>query len=148
MNAPFFEDFIPGRVIQHARGKTVGEAEVVALCHLVLNSAEAHFNDHRMSSTPFGRRLSFGAINVALVIGLTACDTAENAIEEIGIDAVELAAPVFEGDTLYAYSEVLTAEPENARAGVVRFRHLGVNQNGVPVCSLERAVRIRRRAAG
>jgi acyl dehydratase len=111
----------------------------------VLNSAEAHFNDHRMTATPFGRRVCFGAINIALVVGLTACDTAENALDEIGIDAVQLTVPVFEGDTLYAYSEVLACEPENARTGIVRFRHFGVNQDAVPVCSLERTVRMRRR---
>jgi itaconyl-CoA hydratase len=147
MSAPFFEDFVVGDVIRHARGKTLGEMEVVTLCHLVLNSADAHFDNHRMTSTPFGRRVSFGAINVAVVVGLTACDTAQNAVAEIGIDAVQLSAPVFEGDTLYAYSEVLAAEAEDARTGMVRFRHYGVNQREALVCSLERTVRMRRRDA-
>ncbi len=147
MSAPTFDDFVPGLVIQHARGKTIGETDVVALSHLVLNSAEAHFNEQRMTATQFGHRVAFGAITIALVVGLSACDTAEHALEEIGIDAVRLATPLFEGNTLYAFSEVLSAEALDAASGLVRFRHVGVNQDGVLVCSLERTVRLRRRAA-
>lgn len=141
----FFEDFPPGRVIQHARGKTVGEAEVVGLCHLVMNTAEAHFNNDRMRTSPFGRRICFGAVNVSLVIGLAAEDTAENVIDELELDKVVLSTPVLEGDTLYALSEVVEAHNEGGSAGLVRFRHWGINQHGKEVCRLERVVRLRRR---
>lgn len=145
MTGIYFEDFAAGVVIQHARGKTMGEAEVSGLSLRVLNSAEAHFNRDRMAATPFGNRICFGAINVSVVVGLTTCDTAGPGAQEVGIDQVRLAAPVVEGDTLYAFTEVIDTQPENQETGLVRFLHWGVNQKGVIICSLERTVRLKRR---
>ncbi|HLK23627.1 MAG TPA: hypothetical protein VKT30_03110, partial [Caulobacteraceae bacterium] len=56
--------------------------------------------------------------------------------------------PVVHGDTLYAYSEVLSAEPSPERqdAGVVTFRHWGVNQDDKVVFEGERTMLIKRRS--
>ena len=56
----YFEDFVPGTVMRHARGKTVGEIDNVLITNLVLNTAQAHFNQHAMESTRFGERITFG----------------------------------------------------------------------------------------
>lgn len=143
----YFEDFAPGTVIAHARGKTVGETENVLITNLVMNSADAHFNEHKMKDTPFGRRLSYGGVNLSLVIGLAAQDTAEQALAELGMDKIRFTAPVFHGDTLSAYSEVLDAkDADRPDAGEVRFRHWGVNQYGKVVCEGERRVLLKRRS--
>lgn len=48
-------------------------------------------------------------------------------------------APVFHGDTLYAYTEVLAKEDaERDDAGIVRFKHWGLNQDGAVVFEGER----------
>jgi itaconyl-CoA hydratase len=143
----YFENFVVGRKWRHARGKTVGVTENVLLTHLVMNSADAHFNDHKMQSSPFGRVLSYGGVNFSIVIGLAAQDTGENAWQELGLDRIRLKKPVFHGDTLYALSEVLeTRDAEQPDVGEVRFRHVGINQNDAVVCELERRVLIKRRA--
>ena len=55
-------------------------------------------------------------------------------------------APVFHGDTLYAYTEVLANEDaDRPDAGIVRFKHWGVNQDGAVVFEGERTVLIKRR---
>ena len=55
-------------------------------------------------------------------------------------------APVFHGDTLYAYTEVLAVEDADCPdAGAVRFKHTGVNQGGAVVFECERTVLIKRR---
>lgn len=145
MSALVLDSLSVGDVIQHARGKTAGENDVSSLSLLTLNSAEAHFNRDRMAQSSFGDRIAFGAINVAMIVGLAAGDTAEHAIEELGLNAVRLHHPVVEGDTLYAVSEVLEITADRPDSGVVRFRHWGYNQSRVPICSLERTVRLRRR---
>ena len=60
-----------------------------------------------MRDTAFGQRLVFGLVTASLVIGLTTQDCAENAVAELGMDGLRFRAPVFHGDTLYAYSEVI-----------------------------------------
>lgn len=144
----YFEDFRVGDVWRHARGKTIEPLDNVLLTHLVLNTAQAHFNEHAMAGTAVGTRLSYGGVNLAVVLGLAAQDTGENALAELGLDRLRLHRPVVHGDTLYAYSEVIAiADAERADAGVVTFRHYGVNQADELVCEGERRVLIKRRSA-
>jgi itaconyl-CoA hydratase len=143
----YFEDFRIGDRYRHARGTTVGEVENQLITKLVMNTAHAHFNEHAMKDTPFGRRLVFGLVTGSIVIGLATQDVAENAIAELALDKMRFKAPVFHGDTLYAYTEVLAKEaPDRADAGIVRFKHWGVNQDGIVVFEGERTVLVRRRA--
>jgi itaconyl-CoA hydratase len=60
---------------------------------------------------------------------------------------VRFTSPVFHGDTLHAFTEVLDTWLDDARAdaGVVKFRHYGVNQRDQMVFEGERTVLIRRR---
>jgi len=143
----YFEDFVVGAKLRHARGTTVGEVENQLLTKLVLNTADAHFNEDRMKGTPFGGRLVFGLVTGAIVIGLATQDTAENALMELGMDKIRLKAPVLHGDTLYCYSEVLEkTDAKQSDAGIVRFRHYGVNQDDKHVFEGERTVLIKRRS--
>lgn len=143
----YFEDFEPGAVTQHDRSKTLEPLEQVLITNLVMNSSTGHLDEEKMKSTQFGRRISFGGVNISLVVGLAAQDTAENAIAELGMDKIRLTSPVFHGDTLTAYSEVLEVRPsERDDAGIVRFKHYGVNQHKTVVFEGERTVLIKRRS--
>src|SRR6266571_1717001 len=109
----YFEDFVPGAVMRHARGKTVEAIENVILTNLVMNTAQAHFN----------------------------------ALAELALDKIRFSHPVFHGDTLYAFTEVLAVGPSDREdAGIVHFRHWGVNQDEKIVFEGERRVLIKRRS--
>ena len=57
-------------------------------------------------------------------------------------------APVFHGDTLYAYTEVLAKDDaDRDTAGIVRFKHWGVKDDGAVVFETERTVLVKRRSA-
>jgi len=146
----YFEDFSPGVTYRHARGKTVSELDNVLLTNMVLNTAEPHFNEHAAQQDPmFKHRIVYGGITVAMVIGLAAQDTAAHAFRELGMDNIRLFAPVYHGDTLYAYSEVMsTVADAPAGGGTVTFRHLGYNQSDTLVFSGERRAFIRARPHG
>jgi acyl dehydratase len=144
----WFEEFETGQRLRHARGTTVGEVEGQLLTKLVLNTAQAHFNEHAMAGSPLGDgRLVFGLVTGSIVIGLATQDTAEHALAEVGLDGLRFTAPVHHGDTLYAFSEVLAVEgAERDDAGLVRFRHWGANQEGTIVFEGERTVLVKRRS--
>jgi acyl dehydratase len=148
----YFENFAPGQVFRHARGKTMCEHDNVGITLRVLNTAEAHFNEDVMQKNALGRegwnsRLQFGGVTIAMVIGLAMQDTGENAVKELSLDRIRLKAPVFHGDTLYAYTEVLAVDDaELDDAGIVTFRHWGVNQRDQVVFEGERRVLIKRRS--
>ena len=143
----YFEDFHVGEVIRHARGKTVEGLENVLITNLVMNTAQAHFNEDAMKSSPFKGRLSYGGVNFSLCMGLAMQDTGENALAELGMDNIRLTHPVVHRDTLYAYSEVLSVEDADREdAGVVTFRHYGVNQDDKLVFQGDRRMLIKRRS--
>ncbi len=146
----YFEDFRPGDVIAHARGKTVTEMDNVLITNMVMNTAEGHFNEHRMradTSGMFSERVVFGGINLSIVIGLASQDTAEQALSELSLDKVKLSHTVVHGDTLYAYSEVLSvSDCQREDAGVVTFKHFGLNQNDQLCVEVERQVILKRRS--
>ena len=142
----YFEDFKIGQVIRHARGKTIGEIDNTMFAHLVMNTAQGHFNEHAMNKGVFGQRVYFGGLTTSMIIGLAAQDAAENALDEISVTGIRLKAMVFHGDTLYAYTEVLDkSDGDRADAGIVVFRHLGFNQKDEHVFEGQRTVLVRRR---
>jgi itaconyl-CoA hydratase len=143
----YFEDFEAGQRMRHWRGTTVGEVENQLLTKLVVNTADGHYNEQKMKNTMFGQRLVFGLVTGSIVIGLATQDTAENALAELRLDGLKFRAPVFHGDTLTAYTEVLeTRDADREDAGIVRFKHWGVKQDETVVFEGEREVLIKRRS--
>ena len=148
----YYDDFVVGDVYEHARGKTVEALENVLITNLVMNTAQGHFNEHMMESSPQKHRIVFGGVTASIVIGLAMQDTGENAFQELGLDKVRFRVPVLHGDTLYAFSEVLGKDdsPEvlhgHKDVGVVHFRHWGINQRGETVFEGERRVLVKKRS--
>lgn len=143
----YFEDFEVGAVMRHARGKTITALENVMTTNLVLNTADGHFNEHVMEGTAHGRIMCYGGVNFSLVLGLASQDCIENALAELGLNNIRLSSPVSHGDTLYAYSEVLSKEDgDRDDAGIVEFRHYGVNQHDQLIAKVDRRALIKRRS--
>lgn len=143
----YFEDFSVGDAFEHARGKTVTEMDGVLITNMVMNTAQGHFNEDRMSKGPLQHRIVFGGVTASMCIGLAMQDTGENALEELSLDKIRFPASVFHGDTLYAYSQVLAKEDaERPDAGIVTFHHWGLNQDGKQVFEGVRRVLIKRRS--
>lgn len=143
----YFDDFEVGDVFRHQRGKTVTEFDNVVLTHLMMNTAEGHFNEDAMRRSEFGTRITYGGIVASIVLGLASQDTGEQAVAELGVDKMRFTAPVFHGDTIYVYTEVLEkSEPYDQaglRVGEVRFRHWGVNERDDVVAQIERRAVLR-----
>jgi len=145
----YFENFEVGTVYKHARGKTVTENEAVTICHMVMNTADGHFNDDRMKNAKFGngQALVYGGVTMSIVIGLAYQDTGEQVIKELELDNISMKYPVSHGDTLTAYTEVLAKgddSDDRSDAGRVSFRHYGVNQDNKVVFQGDRLALIRK----
>jgi len=154
----YFEDFTVGEVIRHARGKTVTALENVNITNMVMNTATGHFDEN------FAKKLggfkgenigverssyvgSYGGVNFSLVLGLASQGTIENALAEFSLDKIKLKAPVWHGDTIYAYSKVLEKrKSEQEDAGIVVFQHYGVNQNDQLIAEAQRTALIKKKS--
>jgi itaconyl-CoA hydratase len=145
-DARVFEDFTIGQVFRHPLGRTVTQTDNIWFTLLTVNPNPIHFDEVWAAQTEWKKPLVNSAFTLALVTGLSVGDLSKNAVN-LGWDKIRLPHPVFEGDTIYAQSEVLETRGSKSRPhqGIVRFRTLGYNQDGVVVIDYERTILIYRR---
>src|SRR5882724_410376 len=117
MSGRCYEDFEPGMVIRHALGRTVTQTDNTWFTLLTVNSNPIHFDAHYASQTEFGKPLVNSTFIVALVTGLSVSDISQYGVN-LGWDEIRLPAPVFEGDTIYAETEILSARESKSRSNM------------------------------
>jgi acyl dehydratase len=141
-----FEDFNVGDRYQHPLGRTVTQTDNIWFSLITANPNPIHFDAHYAAQTEFGRPLVNSAFTLALVMGLSVSDLSQNGMN-LGWDEIRLPNPVFEGDTLYAQSEVLRKRESNSRPhmGLVTFQTIGYNQSGVTVIEYKRTILVYKR---
>ena len=147
MNARSFEDFKVGDVYRSRFGRTISQADNTWFTLLTHNTNPIHFDAHYSAKSEFKRPLVNSFLTLALVTGLMTPDTSERGIA-LGIKDVTLPHPLFEGDTLYADTEVVEARPSKSRPGwgIVTFRQRGITQDGTVVLEMTRVVMVPARA--
>jgi len=110
-----------GEKIDHVDGMTVEEAEHQIATRLYQNTAKVHFDAHAQAQSRFGKRLIYGGVVISLARALSFNGLA-NAAQMIAINAGTHAGPLFAGDTVYAWSEVLDKAELSASTGALRLR--------------------------
>lgn len=145
-----FEDFEVGDVYRHPLGRTISATDNSWFTLLTQNTAPLHFDSHYAAQTEFGRPLVNSCLTLALVTGQSVTDVSQRVMANLGWDEVRLPNPVFEGDTIYAQSEVLEKRESRSRpnVGVVTVKTIGFNQNGVVVINFRRTLLVYRRGEG
>ena len=123
---PFlFEDYDIGEVIDHVDGMTIEESDHMLATRLYQNTAKVHFDAHAMRASRFGRRLMYGGHVISVCRSLS-FKGLENALGILAFNGGAHANPTFAGDTLYAATEVLDAQPLSAELGALRLRLIGL----------------------
>jgi 2-methylfumaryl-CoA hydratase len=122
--SPFaWGDYAIGEKIDHVDGVTVEEAEHQIATRLFQNNAKVHFNQFSEGQGRFGRRLVYGGHVISLARALSFNGLA-NAFHVAGVNGGRHVAPLFAGDTLFAWSEILdsAALPARDDVGALRLR--------------------------
>lgn len=145
----YFEDMEVGDVYRSRLGRTIEQTDNAWFTLLTLNTNQVHFNDEFAKGTEFAQPLVNSCFTLSLVVGLSVPDTSENAVANLGWDAITMPNPVFAGDTLWAESEVLTKRESKSRPtqGIVGIRTRGINQKGETVVEYRRTFLIYRKTA-
>ncbi len=143
----FYEDFEVGDVYQHPLGRTVTTTDNLWFTLLTQNTAPVHVDHQYASQTEFGKPLVNSTFTLALVTGQSVSDISQNVLANLGWDEVRLPSPVFEGDTIYSQSEVLSKREAQSRphAGIVTVKTTGYNQQGQVVITFKRTVMVYKR---
>jgi itaconyl-CoA hydratase len=141
-----YEDFEVGDIYRHALGRTVTQTDNIWFTLLTVNPNPIHFDAHYAAQTEFGKPLVDSTFTLALVTGLSVSDMSQNGIN-LGWDDVRMPAAVFEGDTIYAQSEVLSCRESKSRPerGIIQVETAGFNQDGTVVLTYKRSIMVYKR---
>ncbi|ANY08519.1 MaoC family dehydratase [Pseudonocardia sp. HH130630-07] len=145
----FFEDFEVGDVYQHPLGRTITETDNTWFTLLTMNTNQAHFNAQVGASSEFGRMLVVSPLTISIAIGQSVTDLTQNAFANLGLDDVQLTAPVYAGDTLWSESIVLEKRESRSRptAGIVTVRTRTLNQDAAEVLGFRRTFYVHKSSA-
>lgn len=99
-------DYEKGERIDHVDGVTVEEAEHMMATRLYHNTARVHFDGFGARRGRFGRRLIYGGHVISLARALS-FNGLGNAFRLLAINGGRHVGPLFGGDTVFAWSEVL-----------------------------------------
>ena len=129
MGGLYLEDFVVGRVVEHAIRRTVTEMDNMLFSCLTHNPQPLHIDHHFAAQTEWGRPLVNSLFTLGLMIGVSVGDTTlGTTIGNLGMTDVKFPKPVFHGDTLRVTTEVLAKRDSHSRkdAGIVEFLHRGL----------------------
>jgi len=143
----FLEDFTPGAVFRHKRGKTVTEGLF------------AIFTDFSMTTNPLSKNRRYAeaygfrglVVNPGLVMlvvfSQSVEDVSENARANLEYIDMRFGVPVYIGDTLEAETRVLGVKvsTRDPSLGVVHVQTTGRNQRGEVVLTFQRKVQVWKR---
>ena len=136
----YLEDFKPGDVFKHWPGKTVTEMDNHLFSLITMNTSPLHIDENYMKDHQHGRILVNGALVLSLVVGMSVKDTSGKAIANLEYERITHDGPVFQGDTVYAESEILEVRPSRGRPdrGIVYMESRAFNQRGEQVLTMRR----------
>ena len=144
----YFEEFVEGRVFEHALSRTVTEMDNVLFTTLTMNPQPLHLDAEFAKTTEFGRPLVNSIFTLGLVIGISVGDTTlGTTVANLGMTDVRFPKPVFHGDTIRATTTVIATRRSRSRsdAGIVEFEHQGLNQRGETVAICRRSALMKTR---
>jgi acyl dehydratase len=145
----YFESFTSGSVYAHAAARSVTQFDNLWHSCMTLNTQPLHVNlDFAATSGMYKRPLFNSMYTLAIVIGQTTADlTRGTLLETLLLTDIEFPRPVFDGDTLYSRSTVLStdASADHPEGGIVELFHEGLNQEKQVVATCKRRILVRRR---
>ncbi|MFZ5914446.1 MAG: MaoC family dehydratase [Pseudomonadota bacterium] len=142
-----YEDFTLGDIYEHRPGRTITESDNTWFTLLTMNTHPLHFDAGFAAQSEFGKPLVVSTLTLAMVVGMSVSDVSQKAIANMGWTNIEMPAPVFVGDTIYAESEVIAKRESKSRPhqGLVSVRTTGKKADGTVFMTFERTVLVPKR---
>lgn len=143
----YYEDFTIGDIYEHRPGRTISEADNTWFTLATMNQHPLHFDAAYAAKSEFGRPVVNSCLTLSIVVGMSVSDISQKAIGNLGWNDIRLVAPVFNGDTIYAETEVLSKRESAKRPnqGVVTVKTTGKKADGTVFMTFERTVLVPKR---
>lgn len=151
MAGMYYEDLVPGTVVEHAIRRTLTETDNILFSAMTYNCAPLHIDAEYSKDSIFGQRLVNSMFLLALVAGVTVFETTlGTTLGNLGFEKITFPKPSFHGDTIRVQTEVLDRRLSKKRndSGIVTFKHTALNQRNEVVCECTRTGLMLRREPG
>lgn len=142
----WFDELETGVTYHHAPGRTLTQSDNIQFSTLTMNPQSLHLDAARSSSSEFGEPLVNSLLTMSVLVGLSVGHLTQGTIvANLGFGDTVFPAPVFSGDTIYGRTEVLEKRLSRSRPdqGIVTFKHIAENQDGVVVAMVTRTTLMR-----
>ncbi len=139
----YLDEFVPGQVFVHPRGYTFDIGPMLDFARVFMQCNPLYLNleyarAHGFPNIPASPQMVF---NVVLSLGVQ--NDSEKAIANLGYYNVQFLRPVYPGDTLSGYTEVVDRKAHSEdKPGIVSIRTLGLNQHNQVVLQYERKIMV------
>ena len=139
----YLEDFVPGQVFPHPRGFLFDQGGMLAFARAFMQTNPLYLNQdyalaHGFRGLPASPQMVF---NVVLSLGVQ--NDSEKAIANLGYYDVQFLRPVYHGETVRAYTQVVDRRERGAdQPGIVTIRTIGVKQDGAVVLRYTRKIMV------
>jgi 2-methylfumaryl-CoA hydratase len=139
----YLDEFVPGQVFVHPRGYTFERGPMLDFARVFMQCNPLYLNleyakAHGFPDLPASPQMVF---NVVLSLGVH--NDSEKAIANLGYYNVQFLRPVYSGDTLRGYTQVVDRKARGQdKPGIVLIRTLGVNQHNQVVLQYERKIMV------
>ena len=147
----WYDELEVGDIHRHSPGRTISEYDNVMFCGLTNNMQSLHWDAEKSAESEFGQRLVNSLLMLGITAGLSVADLTEGTtIANLGFGEIEFPKPVFAGDTIRSVTTIMELRDSKSRpnAGIVTFKHEGLNQRDELVCScLRQGLMLRKPAA-
>ena len=141
-----FKEFKIDEKIFHWPRKTITESDHNLFCLLTMNHHPIHIDKIFANKSKFKKRLVVGTYVFSLVVGMTVRDISGKAIANLNYEKINHFAPVFNGDTVSAYSKIISKETSasNKRNAKIKIMTVAQNQKKEKVLSFYRTILIKK----
>ena len=141
----YYEEFQIGDIYKHWPGKTITEADNHLFCMMTMAGSPIHIDSNFAKNEMLhGKNLVVGTYIYSLLTGMSVSDISGKAIASLEVNQLKHLLPVYNGDTIYASTEILNKRLSKSRPGegILSVRTTGINQNDQIICTFERSVLI------
>lgn len=147
----YYEDFEEGQQFEHHWGRTLRAYDSTLFSSLTLHYVPIYMNNEWAQDQGRPKNLINPYLTFLLTLGMSVEDTSEGVDGSegafLGVKRVEFIKDVVDGDSITAYTTVISKRHSNSRphAGIVAWRTTGKNQYGDDVLRFERTNLVSRR---
>jgi len=142
----FFEDFRLGQTLVHATPRTVTEGDRGLYASLYPSRFALQSSDRFAQMSGFEESPLDDLMAFHIAFGKTVPDISLNAVANLGYADCRFLKPIFPGDTLRTFSEVIgLKQNSNGKNGIVYVRSTAVDQMDDPVLTWVRWVMVHKR---